>query len=233
MNIKENLQTRGFFGRRKGRPLGAIGQELSSSLLTKLLLSPEEASPSSLQELFPQKLDGFRLEIGFGGGEHLLHCMKENPNIGFIGVEPFINGMGKFLSALNDNPELQQRIRLYNDDAVNLLSWLPAEQLVTIDLFYPDPWTKRRHWKRRFVNHDNLNQFSRLLQKDGIFRFASDINSYVTWTLAHIQQRDDFFWKINNPTDCYIPYQGWISTRYEKKALAAKRIPHYLTFVRQ
>ncbi|WP_370931754.1 tRNA (guanosine(46)-N(7))-methyltransferase TrmB [Bartonella sp. DGB1] len=226
----DNLLTRGFFGRRKGRPLGLSQKNLSESLLPDLLISINEDKISNLQELFPITLTNFQLEIGFGGGEHLLHRMQQNPTTGFIGVEPFINGIGKLLSKLELDPNLCKRLRLYNDDAVNLLNYLPSEQLSVIDLLYPDPWPKKRHWKRRFLNKSNLDHFARLLKKDGIFRFASDIESYVTWTLAHINQNKFLHWQLEHPLDYYTAYPGWISTRYEQKALREGRTPHYLTF---
>ncbi len=106
-----------------------------------------------------------RLEIGFGGGEHLIHRATTEPETGFIGVEPFINSMAKLLSSVEQTGA--QNIRVYNDDAAELLDWLPAGSLDQIDLLYPDPWPKKKHWKRRFVSQVNLTRFHRVLKPAG------------------------------------------------------------------
>src|SRR5690606_35318145 len=122
-----------------------------------------------------------RLEIGFGGGEHLHHRAGRMPHAGFIGVEPFVNGMAKLRARLAAEP--RPNIRVYGDDATRLLDWLPDASVAGIDLLYPDPWPKKRHWKRRFVSAANLDRFARVLRPGGAFRFASDIDGYVNWTL--------------------------------------------------
>ncbi|KAB2855199.1 MAG: tRNA (guanosine(46)-N7)-methyltransferase TrmB, partial [Bauldia sp.] len=96
----------------------------------------------------------------------------------------------------------------------------------------PDPWPKRRHWKRRFVGPANLDRLARVLKPGGPFRFVSDIDSYVEWTLLHLQRRSDFAWTAEKADDWRLPFPGWPGTRYEAKALAAGRRPAYLAFVR-
>jgi tRNA (guanine-N7-)-methyltransferase len=171
-----------------------------------------------------------RLEIGFGGGEHLLHETATHPDAGFVGVEPFVNGMAKMTAALERQP--LANIRLFNDDATLLLDWLPAASLDGIDLFYPDPWPKKRHWKRRFVNAANLDRFARVLKPGGRFRFASDIDTYVNWTLLHCRAHGAFEWQAGEAADWHTPYEGWPGTRYEAKAVREGRPPAYLTFRR-
>lgn len=219
-----------FFGRRKGRPLTNAQLELFETLLAKLEIDVTKEKPLKIEQLFKQQVKGVKLEIGFGGGEHLLYAMQRNPDIGFIGVEPFMNGMSKFLSQLQNNPHLLDRIRLYNHDAVDILKWLPEDSLLGIDLFYPDPWHKQRHWKRRFVNPDNLNLFHKLIKNQGLFRFASDIDSYVSWTLEHIEAHGGFNWPATTAKDWLTPYPEWTRTRYEAKAIACGRQPSYLSF---
>src|SRR5690606_11193653 len=116
------------------------------------------------------------LEIGFGAGERLLSQAQRHAGIGFIGVEPFVNGMAKFLSALAEHPA--GNLRVHDDDATRLLDWLPAASIDVVELLYPDPWPKRRHWKRRFVSQVNLDRIARVLKTGGSFRFASDIAHY-------------------------------------------------------
>ena len=116
-------------------------------------------------------VDSIRLEIGFGGGEHLLHRMRENPGTGFIGVEPFVNGMAKLLAGLHAEP--MRNVRLFDQDAALLLDWLPAASLSHVDILYPDPWPKKRQHKRRFISPENLVRLARCHQarRNPVFRF--------------------------------------------------------------
>ena len=149
------------------------------------------------------------------------------PRAGFIGVEPFVNGMAKLMARLAEEP--RDNLRVYGDDATRLLDWLPDASLAGIDLFYPDPWPKKRHWKRRFVGRANLDRFARVLRPGGEFRFASDI---VNWTLLACRAHPAFAWKAASAQDWRDPYPGWPGTRYEAKALREGRTPAYLTFLR-
>ncbi|RUW28486.1 tRNA (guanine(46)-N(7))-methyltransferase TrmB, partial [Mesorhizobium sp. M1E.F.Ca.ET.041.01.1.1] len=180
---------------------------------------------------FKAKVSALQLEIGFGGGEHLLHRATEAPATGFIGVEPFVNGMAKMMTALGKAP--LANLRVYDDDATRLLDWLPPASLDGIDLLYPDPWPKKKHWKRRFVSPANLDRFARVLKAGGRFRFASDIDSYVNWTLLACRANGNFAWQANEAADWHTPYEGWPGTRYEAKAIREGRRPAYLTFIRK
>jgi tRNA (guanine-N7-)-methyltransferase len=113
-----------------------------------------------------------------------------------------------------------------------LLDWLPEASLDQIDLFYPDPWPKKRHWKRRFVSQTNLDRFARVLKAGGKFRFASDIAHYVNWTLLHCRAHPSFEWQAVSAEDWRNPYPGWPGTRYEAKAMREGRVPAYLKFAR-
>ncbi|OPB30511.1 tRNA (guanine-N7-)-methyltransferase [Bartonella sp. WD12.1] len=159
--------------------------------------------------------------------------MERFPQTGFIGVEPFINGMAKILVHIEKHTHYQNHLRLYDNDATQLLDWLPTASLDGIDLFYPDPWPKKKHWKRRFINAKNLNRFARVLKIGKNFRFASDIDTYVNWTLYHCTHHDSFEWQVESPKDWKNPYPSWQSTRYEAKALREGRTPAYLTFIRK
>lgn len=221
-----------FFGRRKGKALREGQMARAERLLPLLKLNLQQKPPMALTQLFPKPVSGVRLEIGFGGGEHLCHEVARCETMGFIGIEPFVNGMIKLLHRIDEAPSLQQRLRLYDDDATLLLDWLPDACLNGIDLFYPDPWPKKKHWKRRFVNEKNLNRFARVLKSGGVFRFVSDIDTYVNWTLRHMMHHPAFDWVAKGPEDWQIPFIAWPSTRYEAKALLAGRVPAYLTFLR-
>lgn len=239
MDRHKERASEAFFGRRRGKALRAAQIKREETLLTVLELDLSKPAPERLADLFnnsgdaKNNYDDIRIEIGFGGGEHLAHEMDRFPQTGFIGVEPFINGMAKMLGALEDNQERLKHIRLYDDDATRLLDWLPPSSIAGIDLFYPDPWPKKKHWKRRFVNMKNLDRFARALKSGAKFRFASDIDTYVNWTLFHCAHHPDFIWAANGAADWKLPFEAWPGTRYEEKALREGRVPAYLTFVRK
>ncbi len=219
-----------FFGRRKGRPLREHQAVSMADALAGRGVDLSQPPPGDLAGLFDAPVSAIRLEIGFGGGEHLLFRARETPEIGLIGVEPFINGMAKVTGALAREP--LPNIRLYGEDATHLLDWLPDASLNGIDLLYPDPWPKKKHWKRRFVGQDSLDRFARVLKPGSLFRFASDIDTYVNWTLQHCRRHPAFYWRAATPADWEAPYANWPGTRYEAKALREGRTPAYLTFVR-
>ncbi|MEJ5080323.1 MULTISPECIES: tRNA (guanine(46)-N(7))-methyltransferase TrmB [unclassified Ochrobactrum] len=220
-----------FFGRRHGKPLRPHQNNLFEDLLPRLKLDLDTRAPLDLRTLFDAPVENVRMEIGFGGGEHLHHESGRYPKSGFIGVEPFVNGMAKMLAALHEAP--RTNLRLYDEDATDVLDWLPDASLDGIDLFYPDPWHKRRHWKRRFVSDANLDRFARLLKPGAKFRFASDIEHYVNWTLQHCRRHPAFEWQAEGPDDWNKAYDGWPGTRYEAKAFREGRVAAYLTFIRQ
>ncbi|MCF6369402.1 tRNA (guanosine(46)-N7)-methyltransferase TrmB [Rhizobium halophilum] len=220
--------TEAFFGRRKGKPLRERQAEGLATVLPKLKLDLEIKPSESLAELFPVAVNEVRLEIGFGGGEHLLHRAQESPGVGFIGVEPFVNSMAKLVGRVSELG--LHNIRLYDDDATQVLDWLPEASVDRIDLLYPDPWPKRKHWKRRFVSEVNLARFHRVLKPGGLFLFASDIDTYVNWTLIHCRDHGGFEWTAEEASDWLTPFTGWPGTRYEAKARREGRSSAYLTF---
>lgn len=227
---RRKRSTEAFFGRRHGKTLRPLQRSIHDDLLPRLQLDLSTPAPADIKSLFPEVVDGVRMEIGFGGGEHLHHEAGRFRNTGFIGVEPFVNSMAKLLADLHAEPIAN--MRLHNDDATQVLDWLPDSCLDGIDLFYPDPWPKKRHWKRRFVSPSNLDRFARVLKPGAKFRFASDIDSYINWTLLHCDRHPDFEWQVKSAADWRTPYEGWPGTRYEQKAYREGRRGTYLTFVR-
>lgn len=222
--------TEAFFGRRRGKALRTGQAQALQRCLRQFALDLDTPAPDNLNDLFSGPVQEVRLEIGFGGGEHLLHQLKYQTDCGFIGVEPFVNGMAKLASALGNN--LPQNLRLHDDDAIQLLDWLPDGTIACIDLLYPDPWPKKKHWKRRFVSPVNLDRFARVMKPGGVFRFASDIETYVNWTLRHCRVHPAFEWQANTADDWNKPFPGWPGTRYEAKAIREGRQPAYLSFRR-
>jgi tRNA (guanine-N7-)-methyltransferase len=227
---QEHAAKRAFFGRRKGHPLRAQQAKHFDSLLPRLALDLTAPAPS-LASLFPTAPQDVRLEIGFGGGEHLLAQAEANPNVGFIGCEPFVNGMAKALAGIAARD--LKNIRLHFGDALDLLAWLPPGSLARIDLLFPDPWPKRRHWKRRFVQAERLAAMAGLLWPGGEFRFASDVADYVAWTLAIALRAPQFAWTAERADDWRKPWPGYVSTRYEAKARREGRLPCFLVFRRE
>ena len=179
-----------FFGRRKGHKLRPHQADLIEHLLPRLALDIGKPCPSGLAELFDAPRDEVRLEIGFGGGEHLIAEARAFPDTGFIGCEPYVNGMAKILTQIEAHKT--GNVRLFAGDAAELLAWAPTRSLARIDLIHPDPWPKRRHWKRRFVQDASIAAMARALKPGGEFRFVSDIDDYCAWTLAHLARSPDF-----------------------------------------
>lgn len=219
---------RAFFGRRKGHKLRAHQTDLIAHLLPKLALAIDTPAPGSLTGLFASPVERVRLEIGFGGGEHLIAEAQAHPQIGFIGCEPYVNGMAKILTQI----EARQipNIRLFAGDAAELLAWMPDRALTRIDLIHPDPWPKRRHWKRRFVQDATIAAMARVLGDAGEFRFVCDIEHYVAWTLAHMMRSRDFIWTAERADDWRLPWPNYTMTRYGAKATREGRRAAYLMF---
>ncbi len=219
---------RAFFGRRKGHGLKPRQAALFDTLLPRIALDLTNPAPADLRTLFAEPLDELRLEIGFGGAEHLIAQAQAHPKTGFIGTDAFINGVAKALVAIDAHK--LSNIRLYFGDASELLDWLPDVALTRIDLLYPDPWPKRRHWKRRFIQDDSLKRLARILKAGGDLRFATDIGDYAAYALARVLRSDDFVWTAECADDWRKPWAGFSSTRYEAKAKREGRTPAYFIF---
>jgi tRNA (guanine-N7-)-methyltransferase len=222
---------RNFYGRRKGKHLkqsqeGYLEQDLAA--LSPGAVSWEEnpdRKPLDLAGLFGGK--DIWLEIGFGGGEHVIHQAAQNPDVGIIGCEPYINGvamlLGKVRRASVDN------LRIHPGDVRDMFDVLPEASVSKVFLLYPDPWPKARHHRRRFVTPEHLEPLARVLKAGAEFRVATDIPDYVRQTLEEVP-RHGFEWLAEGPQDWRTPWADWLSTRYEQKALREGRTPHYLTF---
>jgi tRNA (guanine-N7-)-methyltransferase len=226
----QTRETRAFFGRRKGHRLRPQQVKLFETLLPRLALDLQSPAPPDLRRLFPEGVDEVRLEIGFGGGEHMLAEADANPRTGIIGIDAFVNGMAKALASIAARP--LANVRLHFGDAALLMPWLPRASLARVDLIYPDPWPKRRHWKRRFVQPQSLDQIARVLRPGGEFRFVTDIADYAGWTLRHVGQSTEFEWTAERADDWRLPWPGFSGTRYEAKAKREGRVPCYLIFRR-
>lgn len=227
----EGAHAGAFFGRRKGHRLRAHQAALIEGLLPRLAVKIKGAPPADLAGLFDPSVEQVMLEIGFGGGEHLAAEAEKAPSTGFIGCEPYVNGMAKILGQVEARGI--RNIRLYAGDASELLAWLPPSSLARIDLIHPDPWPKRRHWKRRFVKDATVSAMARVLRRGGEFRFISDVDDYAAWTLSHLLRSRDFVWAAERADDWRRPWAGLTETRYAAKAAREGRKATYLRFRRR
>ncbi|WMS43375.1 GNAT family N-acetyltransferase [Acuticoccus sp. MNP-M23] len=206
-----------LYGRRKGQGGGTVAAD--DPLLVDLSV------PYSRKALFGTA-DALCVEVGFGGGEHFIDHARRAPESGLIGIEPFETGLARAMKAARDLP--LTNVRFYQGDARRVLEWLPAGSAQRVDVLYPDPWHKQRHWKRRFISSDGLGRLARTVAPGGEVRFASDIDHYVRWTRAHVEAHPAFVLE----RDSADPWPHWPGTRYETKAFREGRTPRYLTLRR-
>ena len=222
-------EPRAFFGRRSGKKLHEGQKAQVAEMLPQVEIQLDGAlDPKSL---FPQARR-IVIEIGYGGGEHLARKAQEEPETGFIGCEVFTGGIGKMVQAIEARGITN--VRLFTDDALKLLMALPDASIDAVYLLYPDPWPKTRHHKRRFVSPVTLEQLARVIRPGGTFYFASDIEDYANWTLAHIVREPQFDFAPAAPGAWHQPYPGWQPTRYEQKARREGRmVSFYFEFARR
>lgn len=227
-----------FYGRRAGKRLRPGRRALMDTLLPKIALSPPCTRDRKLQagDLFAAEVctaGEIWLEVGFGGGEHLLGQLDRRSDIAILGAEPFVNGVAKLLSGLNARPAAAlDRVRVFADDVRLLFPYLADSLFDRIFVLFPDPWPKSRHARRRFIGPDTLPDLARLLKPGGRLRVASDDMGYIRWSLLHLADRPDFAWTARGPGDWRRPPADWVATRYETKAIRQGRPPAYLDFRR-
>ncbi|NCF79442.1 MAG: tRNA (guanosine(46)-N7)-methyltransferase TrmB [Alphaproteobacteria bacterium] len=224
----DKVNKRLIYGRRQGHRLHKKQARLVDEMLPRL--TPDLAADNVPADWFAKKCDDYVLEIGFGGGEHLAARALANPQSGFIGCEPFLNGVAKLVALVAD--EGRDNIAIYQNDARTILDALPDAALGAVYLLYPDPWPKKRHHKRRFVSAENLSAIHRVLRPGGVFFLASDIADYIDWSLIQIGAHGGFAWTADKADDWRVQPSDWPGTRYEAKALAAGRRPAYLHFTK-
>jgi tRNA (guanine-N7-)-methyltransferase len=224
------------YGRRRGRKLRTTKRSLIDELLpqVELALKDVEMWRTGDVEIFPHipiSPHLLYLEIGFGGGEHLIHQATQHPHVGFIGCEPYVNGIAGLLAHIHEHKV--QNIRIFPDDVRTLLEVLPDASLARVFILYPDPWPKARHHKRRLISTEFLDSLARVMKPGAELRLATDWEDYATWMLERLLSHPDFTWVAKTAEDWLKPSTDWLSTRYEQKALAEGRVPTYLTFIRR
>ena len=220
-------ETPHFHGRRRGRKLRVTMQQLLDTRLPKLRLDPA-ASPASQFNGAPEDLF---LEIGFGGGENLAAVAAARPDAGFIGAEPFINGVASLLRHIEDRG--LSNIRIWDDDVRLILGGMPDACLAGAYVLFPDPWPKRRHAARRILAPAVLDELARLLRPEGSLVLASDHPVAKSWLLQAACSHPDFRWTARRPVDWRTRPQALVPTRYMKKAEREARTPNWFLFERR
>ena len=237
-----------FFGRRKGRPLRTQLKTLMQTKLEEVVLplpyGDMEATGTSeaprgvvasdghldLGGLFAHKPHDIYLEIGFGGGEHLAALAAAQPDTGFVGAEPFLNGVASLLRHMDQ--KALNNIRIWPDDVRLILPKLETASLAGAYVMFPDPWPKRRHASRRILNQSMLDALSRLIRPGGHLRMASDHPTAKIWLLAEAMAHKGFMWKAEKPTDWQNRPDDWPQTRYMAKGVREGRPSSWFDFIR-
>ncbi|HET7577164.1 MAG TPA: tRNA (guanine(46)-N(7))-methyltransferase TrmB [Sphingomicrobium sp.] len=217
-----------LYGRSSGHKLRKSQQELIDRLLPQIAVA-DKGEINSLR-LFGDNRP-LHFEIGFGSGEHLADRADMLPDHGFIGAEPFLNGVATALGHVCD--KRLANVRLWRGDALDVLQRVPDGMLSFLYLLHPDPWPKARHAKRRMVNDRPVELFAAKLRSGGELRLATDDPTYLTWSLMIMQRhRHQFEWLAETPNDFLEPSGGWIETRYGAKSRREGRRPYYLRYRR-
>jgi tRNA (guanine-N7-)-methyltransferase len=220
-----------FAGRRKGRPLhegrAHALQAVSDFMIPMEIMDKTAIDPKSFFDNPPQKL---WIEIGFGNGEHLIGQALQNPDVSFIGCEPFINGVS---AAAKDIVQQDlKNIRLWPDEALAFLEKFPDQCADRIFLLFSDPWPKTKQYKRRVIQPETVNLFARLVKKGGEVRLATDHVDLAEWMLLHMVPHESFIWK-NFMTGEWTTAPGdWVETRYQQKAAQQGRHAHFMDFIK-
>lgn len=202
-----------------------------TEVLPQLAVTLPDSGSLDLQTQFGSANGSVWLEIGFGGGEHLAWQARENPDIGIIGCEVFENGVASLLRAVER--DALENVRIAMADARLLLERLPAGSLARAFLLFPDPWPKRRHASRRFLQRETLYLLAQAMRDGAELRAASDDPKMQAWMLKQLLESPDFIWTARAAADAFGRPDDWPGTRYEAKAVAAGRRPIYLTFRRR
>ena len=217
------------FGRRRSRKLSAHQGELLAEGLRRYTLDMSGPPPTPLTSLFRSASEVW-LEVGFGGGEHLLWQARKQPTVGILACEPFIDGVVKVIDGTLEQG--LENIRIHADDVRDVLHWLPPASIARVFILFPDPWPKRRHSKRRLINPALIRELARIMRKDGELRLATDIPDYARAMLLAVRKERSFRWLARQANDWRERTADWPETRYEQKAIREGRNRYFLRFSR-
>ncbi|MHA3840616.1 tRNA (guanosine(46)-N7)-methyltransferase TrmB [Sphingomonas aestuarii] len=222
---------RRLYGRRQGHKLRTGQAALVEELLPKLEVPETGALDATL--LFgdaPGSRRPLEFEIGFGSGEHLAGQAEARPDHGFIGCEPFINGVVGALTHVRDRD--LSNVRIHMGDALEVLERFPDASLSRVYLLHPDPWPKARHAKRRMMNHGPMDLIAAKLKPGCEFRLGTDDPTYCRWSMMVMDQRRDFEWQAASAQDFLTRPADWPETRYERKARRKGHEVWYFRYLR-
>lgn len=221
-------QQRYVWGRRQSRPLKDSQRQALDELWPQVSLELPSNALINPSDLFTTPLDDLWLEIGFGGGEHLAAQAGLHPRIGFVGCEPFVNGVASLMVQIQE--QTLTNIRVVKDDARLLVARLPDESVGCIFVLFPDPWPKKRHNKRRIIQKEMVGSFAKILKPRGLLIMATDDAAYAEWMQNIMAEQSAFEMILDGRETIYERPQGWPVTRYEKKGMAQGRAPVYLIY---
>ena len=232
-----------FFGRRKGRVVRKAKSFLLENMLPQIRV--KEVTDFN-KNMFGTEKKEICLEIGFGDGQHIFGQAKNNPDVGYVGVEVFQNGVANLLSLISgikegDNLPVSvnaseydvNNIRVYDDDVRKLFQKIPNNFFDRVYLLFPDPWPKKKHASRRFVNPDNLKEIARVLKGGGLFRVATDHPVYKRHVLRTMHEAKDFVWTAKCGDDWRKEPVDWVKTKYQAKAIREGRRPVWFDYRRK
>lgn len=220
---------RRLYGRQQGPKLRGRQAQLIEELLPKLQVQATGALAPA--DVFGKAISALWLEIGFGKGEHMIAHAKAHPSLGYIGCEPYANGMASALGQIED--EGLTNIRLHRGDALDVIERLPAQSLDRVFLLHPDPWPKYRHAKRRFVNPGPIALLADRMKPGALLRIGTDDVTYVRWTLQQMAAQSAFDWLAEGPNDWQVRPDDWPQTRYEAWAKSIGKEVWYLQYQRR
>lgn len=220
-----------WYGRRQGHKLRPSRRALIDELLPKLRLDAGAAGRVDPAAAFAEPMASYRLEIGFGGGEHLAGQAARHPDVGFIGCEPFVNGVAALLAEIE--AEKLCNIRVFDDDVRLILGRFCEAAFDRVYILFADPWPKTRHQRRRILQTGTLDQLAGIVRPGGSLIFATDHLEYATFALERLCRHPAWRWTAEGAGDWRHPPQDWIETRYEAKAKQRGLKPVYLTFERR
>jgi tRNA (guanine-N7-)-methyltransferase len=224
--------SRRLYGRRQGRRLRPAQQRLVDELLPQLAIDlPGSGRRLDAQSLFAPPPADLWLEIGFGAGEHLAWQAERYPEVGFLGVDYFLNGVAALLRQIERR--MLNNIRILRGDGRELLAALPAASLGRVFILFPDPWPKTRHHNRRIIQQNVLDQLARVMKRGAELRLATDDMDYFQWMNAHFRAHSDFEWHSAWPAVERELTDHWPQTRYEAKALKLGHRPIHLRVLRK
>jgi tRNA (guanine-N7-)-methyltransferase len=231
LNTKESLHRLHLYGRRKGKPLKPKAQLLFDRDFPIFNLTLKDLTTKSPKDWFnSQEINRIWLEIGFGSGENIIELAKNNPSVGFIGVEVFHNGIAAFLK--HRAKYGLKNLIVYNGDARHFLEVVPKNSIEDVFILYPDPWPKKRHAKRRLICKKTLDDLTNVMKIGAKLYLATDHPTYIKWCLQQVPPHPRFKWHVESPSSCNTRPPCIVTTRYEKKAKQQGRRSIYLTFSR-